>query len=68
MIPNEFWLHLEIPQRYEVSSKKAPNQNLISKNKKLNVRWFDSVPGTSDFQAVKFTSEVSRRNQPRLST
>jgi len=32
------------------------------------VRWFDSVPRASDFQAVKFTLEDPRRDQPKLST
>jgi alcohol dehydrogenase class IV len=46
------------------------NKKLINHLKKsnVNVRWFDSVPGTNDFQAVKFTAEDFRRNQPKLST
>jgi len=32
------------------------------------MRWFDSVPGTGDFQTVELTSEGSRRSQLQLST
>jgi len=40
----------------------------ILKKRRIFVRWLDRVPRTLDFQAVKLTSEDSRRNQPRLST
>ena len=40
----------------------------FGEKKNIFVRWLGRVPRTLDFQAVKLTSEDSRRNQPRLST